>query len=916
MASATDRPRPEGHDRELGAIERAIGACAERSSVLVVTAPPGAGKSHLFERAIRLAAGSGARVLRSAPTAAEVSLPYAALGDLLAPVDDLSSLPELLRDGLEAALLRAAPPHDGVDTRRVGRACVELFGVLAARTPLVVAIDDLHWLDDASAAALAFAARRLPERGVLVLATRRRDEPGPDLAGERLDLGPLEDGVVRRIVRATEGAPRLTVRTTAEIVRAAAGNPFVAIELAHAAAVAGPAARGRAAAADPPLIVPDDLVALASRRFTEVDAAVLDALAAGALLARAEVAVLGRLGMIPALEQAERHGLVSAESGRVVFTHPLFAAAALARTPALVRRRLHGSLAGVVTDPVESIRHEALACDGPEADLAGRLGTVAAELAARGATSHAAELAVLAADLSPDDDPARDLRHVEAALLSFRRGDPDTASRMLSGLDPARLPREVRVRELVARTYISFASGHGDDARHHAEEALTLAGGDAERIELHSLLARATWDDFRLAAHHADRAVALIDSSPDPVPPSMRSAALLAQAEGRFFTGLGLDHDLFRLAIELERDDPPFATDSAEAAYAVLLKQTDELDRARTMLHALLERVADDGAMPFALSHLPQLELWAGNWDRAEDHARRHLDAATATGQSDQVAQARANIALIDLMLGDVAAARELSEHNLAVAVAHDDLWAERSATALLGQCALADGDAAAAAALLDRSEALSQQMGVLDPGYCRLQPDHVEALVACGRLDDADGLVASMERTAARLGRSTSIAAASRSRALVAAARGDRVTAVAAARDAVERYGASALVVDHARALLTLGQVHRRFKEKAAARDALQRALEEFERLGAARFAARARQDLARLGLRPPSGLGLTETERRVAEAAGTGRTVRQVADELFISPKTVEANLTRVYRKLGISGRAELATWLATRP
>jgi DNA-binding CsgD family transcriptional regulator len=170
------------------------------------------------------------------------------------------------------------------------------------------------------------------------------------------------------------------------------------------------------------------------------------------------------------------------------------------------------------------------------------------------------------------------------------------------------------------------------------------------------------------------------------------------------------------------------------------------------------------------------------------------------------------------------------------------------------------------------------------------------------------------MHEIAVRLGRSTSIAAALRSRALVEAARGERGRAVADAREAVDRYAASPLVVDHARALLTLGQVHRRFKEKAAARDALQSALEIFERLGAERFARRARQDLARIGLRPPAGSGLTETERRVAELAGTGKTVRQVADELFVSPKTVEANLTRVYRKLGISGRAELATWLAS--
>jgi DNA-binding NarL/FixJ family response regulator len=242
------------------------------------------------------------------------------------------------------------------------------------------------------------------------------------------------------------------------------------------------------------------------------------------------------------------------------------------------------------------------------------------------------------------------------------------------------------------------------------------------------------------------------------------------------------------------------------------------------------------------------------------------------------------------------------------------DAWTERNGLGLLGMAALADGDARRAVELLRRWHELAEQMALREPGYCRQQGDFVEALVATGELEEAADYAAFMRANADRLDRPSLHAGACRAEALVAAAQGDRDNAVRLGEAAVQGYASTPLVVEHARSMLTLGQIHRRFKEKAAARVQLEAALEVFDRLGAERWSERTRQDLARIGLRTTHAMALTETELRVARLAATGRTVRQVGDELFISPKTVEANLTRVYRKLGLTGRAELATWAAT--
>ncbi|MGB8859163.1 MAG: AAA family ATPase, partial [Ilumatobacteraceae bacterium] len=887
-----------GRDEELAALAATLAAADTRSTITILHAEAGVGKTALLAAAVQAASDAGTRVLRCQPTQTEASLGYAALGDLLAPVTDLDHLDPVPRMALERALLRDRPGQgrsEG-DARSVGVACAGMWSRLAADAPLLIVIDDVHWLDAASGAALAFSFRRLPERGVTVWCARRTGEPCVPLPGDEIGVPALGDDAVAAILR-RRTASALSARDLRTITATAAGNPLFALELAA----------HRAARDGRPLSVPASLHEVIRDRFGAVAPGIADALAAAALLARPDLATIRRLGLVSAIEQAEADGLVTTDSGEVVFTHPLFAAAILDQLTPSAKRALHRRLeVATATDRSESIRHAGLAAEEPDRELADRLTGVADELAARGALENAADFAVLAAALSPADAIERPERYAAAAHLTFQRGEADGALRLLGHVDFEVASSSVRARALLIRSKVAFSTASAGDAASYATQALAQCTSDAERIEAHSILSRVSYDHFPTAAEHARLALELAERT--SVPPAVLASALTAGAAATLLAGGGLDRQLYERAIELERDIPVYAADSAFASFAAMLKTTDELDEAREMLLALLAANEDEGALPYALSHLPQLELWAGNWDAAEDYANRHLDAATRTGQHDQVAQATSNLALVNTFRGAVNDAAALAEGLRQLGRDIDDAWTERNGWGLLGIVALANGEAEQAVEALARWHELAEQMGLKEPGYCRMQADHVEALVATGRIEAAEQLATTMQAEAERLHRTTLRAGASRARALVAAAQGRHADAVALATDAVELYAATPLVVEHARALLTLGQIHRRFKEKSAARANLQAALSVFERLGAERFAERARQDLARIGLRPPAGSGLTETERRVAELAATGKTVRQVGDELFISPKTVEANLTRVYRKLGLGGRAEL--------
>jgi len=265
---------------------------------------------------------------------------------------------------------------------------------------------------------------------------------------------------------------------------------------------------------------------------------------------------------------------------------------------------------------------------------------------------------------------------------------------------------------------------------------------------------------------------------------------------------------------------------------------------------------------------------------------------------------------LVEAHLGRADSARLEALEGLRVAEAAGEILLLIPNLSVLGFLELSLGRPAEADAYLSRAIELAKAMGVREPAYFRVVPDEVEALVALGRLDQAEALLAPFEESGRNLDRAWAIATGARCRALALAARGELTGASAAADEAVREHDRLPLPFELGRALLVRGAVERRAKRKREARDTLTKALEVFDGLGAALWADKTRAELARIGGRAPSSLDLTPTEDRVAALVAAGSTNREVADALFVSIHTVEANLKRIYRKLGVRSRTELAS------
>jgi DNA-binding CsgD family transcriptional regulator len=892
-----------GRRRELEQVLAAVERASSASACLVLEGEPGIGKTAVLDAAIARAVALGHRVATARPTAAEAPLAFAGLGDLVRGFD-----PDVLSPGrrraLDVALGREPGEGDPPQAHELGAALVELVEHVAAGTPLVAVIDDLQWLDAATRDVLTFALRRLPATGVCVLVARRTGADAPEF-GEVMTLQGLDTVDTGELIRrVTATLPPHLVRT---VISGSGGNPLFAIELARSLVVEQPEPGRRVA-------LPASLGTLVAERFRGLPAGTLEALAATALLSRPSVDELDQLGLLAELHAAEAGEIVEVRGRAIRFRHPLLAAAAHDAVTGTRRLELHRRLAEV-TQGSERCLHLALGSTRADAAIALELTDAARAESRRGAPVEAAELALLAVELTPTDDPQRSVRHLLASDLTFRAGRTDEALALARGVADHPVAPVDRHRALLAMATIEFS--RSDDAETAAELArgVVAEATDPELLaDAHTILARAEYTDFERAAGHAEAALALIRAR-HPVPPLALAHALNATASARFMAGHGLDRAAFEQAIELEAGTDVLDADSAYGALAAGLKYADEIDAAREMFHTLAAR-ADVGSLPYALSHLPQLEIWAGRWDEAEQWARRHLVLAEQTAQQSQLFTARFNLSMVAAFRGDVAEAEELGRQVYDEGRASGTPWTERNGAAMLGFIAMTRGDAAGAAVLLGRYVELGEQMHLEEPGYQRFHGDYVEALVALGRVADAEAVVERLDARATRLGRVSGLAAAARGRALLAALAGDRDAALHNSGVAVEVLAGSSLAYDVARAWLTRGVVCRRFKERGEARAALGEALTRFEQMGSPVFAERVRNELGRVGGRAVAAYSseLTPTETRVAHLAAAGRTTRQMADELFISAKTVEANLTRVYRKLGVGNRAQLANRLAS--
>jgi DNA-binding CsgD family transcriptional regulator/tetratricopeptide (TPR) repeat protein len=879
----------------------------------------GIGKTALWHEGLAGAVARSYRVLSCAPAEVEARLSFASLADLLAGVDDeiFALLPAPQRHALDVALLRADRVGSAADPRAVGTAAASMLAELSRSGPVTVAVDDVQWLDRATAGVLEFIARRLDDRPVGFLLSLRTPADFPALLGldrsladdrlRRITVGPMSVGALYQVTKTKLGVT-LSRATLVRIHRATEGNPFYALELATALLRSGvPGAREA-------LPVPDDLRELVAGRLRKLPVATRHALVVAVAMPNPTVEGLHQAirvsskQVLERLAKAEATGVIAVEGERVRFTHPLYASAISSMASADELRRAHRRLATLATDVEQRARHLALCTDEPDGGVARTVAAAAAEVRRRGAPGDAADLAELAVLLTPANEVEElDRRRIELGKCLVYAGDSQRAREVLLTVGAGRGP--LRARALLNLAALDYWGESARAAVDRCEQALEAASGDPGLEGIcHAELAVYSDFDVIRSERHAHLALELLATEGEPADVDALADALLASARASLLLGRGLPLDVVERAFELEsRTSQSMDRSRVAIQLGQWLKYVDDFAGSRSRLEAGLSTAAQEGdesAVPNALMHLAQLECWSGNWPLALRYAEESFDLAEQLGQT--FGGPPAYRALVDAHLGDVDRARTTVTERLQVV--EENPVAAPLYLRVLGFLELSLGNPAEAERHLSDALELIESIGIREPGVFRVHADLVEALVGTGSLDRAEKVLGDFEERARTSRLPWSQATTARCRGLVHAARRDLDAAERAFEDALREHERLPMPFERARTLLALGLVQRRKNERRRAHDSIERALAIFETLGARLWAERTRRELRPIGGRPTRRDALTPAEQRVAELAAGGLTNREVAAALFISPKTVESTLAHVYRKLAIRSRAEL--------
>lgn len=905
-----------GRADEALVVRAFVDSIGDGPTALVLTGEPGIGKSTLWREGLRLAEDREYGVHRCRPVDAEAQLAFTSLSDLLVDVadDDLGALPRPQRHALEVALLRAEPDGLELSPRAVAVATLGLLRHLAGERPIVVAIDDAQWMDQPSQRVLAFVVRRLRTERVGFLITTRAtretsilDDLGDDASVRVVEqqVMALDAGDVDMIVRERMG-DALSPRDVQKLHEMAGGNPMFAVHLARAWVDRGATAGGS-------LPVPDTLLSVVGDRLDRLGPAI-EVVQIASMLGRPTVSTLTALvgpGAVDQLRLAELAGVVTLDGERVLLAHPLLGSAAYSRLESEQRTQLHARVAATVDDVEEQGRHLALATDAPAAAVAEKLDHAARRAEARGAPDASAGLWEAAARLTPADQrEAACERRLNAARCVYELGRVERAKTQLDDILVDAPPGPIRSQALALRAWtVASLEGFGSAARWFRSALDEVDEGSPSEIELMQGLA---W-----TSHHTDVRVA---------EPLARRALSLAQRAGnneqiavsqtlvdfmRVLLGKAISVDGVARAVEVVQSSSRRLQIMCRPdwLHGMLLTWEDRLpeglQRFQTMRADAIAR-GDEQSLPFVLFHLARAELLLGNWSSAVTTAAECVRSTIESGQDSERPFGAVISALVGVHLGDVAAAEPEIVHGLELSERFGQSPALLELLATRGFLELSLGRFDDADRTLGEVGRMASDMGLLEPGLFRYHGDAIEAKIALGRLEEAEALLESARATGSTLHRPWLDMVVGRGTAALRAARGDL--------DGASDMLAEGLRQDHARqpferarTELVLGTVHRRNRQKKAARTALLTAEAEFARLGARIWLDRARSELSRVGGRAVSD-DLTPTERQVAELIAAGRTYREAGAELFISPKTVQWNLSKVYSKLGIRSRAEL--------
>ncbi len=906
-----------GREAELNRIEALLAAArAGHGGALVIRGEPGIGKTALL-----VSAGERAedmQITHASGVESEADLPFAALGELAMPLlDGLSELPEPQAAALTAALA-LAPSEAGVERLAIFAGFSGLLGSAARERPLLVLVDDAHWLDRPSAECLAYAARRLDGLSAALLVAARPLSATESFTGWDADEVRLE-GLGREDALALLAATELAPAVAETLLELSLGNPLALVELS--ATLTEDQRRGASPIAEPPQAggalgqALERRVAAAgdeSQRLMLVAAASLDRALEPIVAAARDLGVPDR-----ALERSEAAGLIETGDGGLRFAHPLLRGVAYGLAPPADRRRAHRALADHT--PIDARAwHLAAAAIGPDEQIALELDRSADRSGARGAHEAAADALERAAQLS------------ETAATRWRRLFAAGISAALSGA----YERGAALLESSAET---------DDAvmharSHHMLGMVRLNGGLRNALENYRLLSDeadviVAEDPAMAALLHADAGVTatvaglcdLVFASaqkavaclPDDAPISTR-----CQAYSILGMGLGLKGRTPEAAVALDRaaalldEIEPISPAAQSVSFALMARFcTGDVAvlREETLAFAAAAREARSlGILPWFQLQSADAGYRIGRWEEAEAEIEEAVANAEVSGQLGPLSIALVIRARIHAARGREQAAREDANRGVEigepVAYGSPRLWA----LSCLGFLELGLGRIEEAIEELEQAQVLADIAGLEDPLIVPWAPDLIESYARAGRRSEAERLAVSLSGQAERSGAPLALALAARCRGLVAK-RGFEEQF----EQALELHRVAGSPLEQGRTLLAFGARLHRARRRVEARDQLREALAAFDALEASPWSAQARDELRAAGAVERRRFGdadeLTAQEIRVAEAVARGQTNREVAAELFLSPKTIDFHLGRVYRKLGIHSRAELATLVA---
>jgi ATP/maltotriose-dependent transcriptional regulator MalT len=903
-----------GRDPERSIIGGLLeGARESRSGVLVIRGEAGVGKSALLEDARERA--SDMRVLACTGLEAESELPFAALHQLLRPVlRHLEKVPRPQADALRGALGLAA--GRGVDRFLVSLAVLSLLAEAAERRPLLCLVDDAHWLDDASSDALVFVARRFEAEGIVLLFAAREGEvrefDAPELT--ELRLAGLDADAAAALLDRHAGIALLP-ETRARLFEATGGHPLALLELPSTLS------EGQLAGGEP-LLTPLPVSARLERAFLarvrvlpeETQTLLLVAAAedTGELSTVLRAATLLDVGA-EALDAAEAAQLVTLRNGLLELRHPLVRSAIYQGAPLSKRQAAHRALASVLEGDAEADRrawHRAAASVGPDPTVAEELEKAAVRALRRSGFVAASRAYERAAALTPDESER--VRLLTAAAENAWFGGRLERTRML--LERARPFASEPLHRADIDRYLGLVELTGgvpaEACRLLVRSAAAVASVDGERaLQLLNLASVAAFyaDDVAAAVTIAELARE-VDVEDTP----------FARALVELLVGLGAHYagDLSRAAASLRSAasfEAELESDALDARRVALLfggraafyLGDDEAARRSAQLAAAQMRA--EGALGLLTPILPRLvhaEIWAGNWPAASANAREGLRLAREIGQFDLVAYQLVLLALIAAHRGEEDECRSLAVqgHELA------------SARRLTVVASLANWALALLELELGRSEEAflrAREISTTPAVLVMAGLDRIEAAVRAGQIATAHEWLAYYEPWAESAGAAWARAVALHGRALLADEDEESERLFEAA---LEMHAQAARPFERARTELAFGEFLRRARRPREAREHLRATLDGFEALGAELWAERARVELRASGQTARRRVAdtrdqLTEQELQIAHFVAQGLSNREVAAQLFLSPRTIAAHLRNIFRKLGISTRTELA-------